>query len=89
LLLLTTLKCEQPLLNWSNITITYDDKSILSLGHGSVINGRVLGLLGPSGSGYYHYHYHHYHHHYHHYHYHHYHYHHYHHRYYSHHIIHH
>eukprot|EP01035_Chromulina_nebulosa_P020112 gene20112-26113_t len=39
------------LIEWSNITVTLGDRTILSLSSGSINKGRLLGILGPSGSG--------------------------------------
>jgi len=42
---------EEHLINWSNITVIYDSRPILSVGSGYLSKRRLLGVLGPSGSG--------------------------------------
>ncbi len=39
------------LIEWENITISTKDRTILSMGPGSIRKGRLVGVLGPSGCG--------------------------------------
>ena len=39
------------LIEWENITISTRDRTILSMGPGSIRKGRLVGVLGPSGCG--------------------------------------
>ena len=36
---------------WKNITASYRDRTILSIGQGNMTSGRLLGVIGPSGCG--------------------------------------
>lgn len=39
------------LIEWKNITISTKERTILSMGPGSIRKGRLVGVLGPSGCG--------------------------------------